>query len=81
MSKRAKLRQRAGLTQVQLGNLAGVPQTHICQWERGDRELKPLQVARIAQVLDEHLKQTPVFRGPEELVRVLAHTSSASVAA
>jgi DNA-binding transcriptional regulator YiaG len=71
MSERAKLRRRAALTQAQLARLTGIPAPYICFWERGEKELKPEQVERIATVLNEHLGKTPYFDGPAELTRVL----------
>ena len=67
MSPRTELRRRAALTQAQLASLTGIPAPRICLWERGDVELKPEQVERIATVLRERLAATPVFDSVREL--------------
>jgi len=82
VSERARLRNLAGLTQYQLSTLTGVPQAHLCQWERNDRQLRPEQVERIARILNEHIVRTPVyFGGPSELVKVLTPYKASTVAA
>lgn len=51
MKARAEFRRRAGLTQVQLANLTGIPAPRICLWERGQIELRPEQVESIEHAL------------------------------
>lgn len=51
----AKMRRRAGLTQVELARRAELHASQICLWERGQIELKPEQESRILAVLHEHI--------------------------
>jgi transcriptional regulator with XRE-family HTH domain len=77
---RSELRRRCNLSQQKLSSLAGVPAQWISEWENGSRKLRPEQMAAIAKVLDEHLRQAPVFGGPNELARELARPSAAVAA-
>ncbi len=45
------LRLRAGLKQYQLAQLLGVPQTALCDWERGRRPVSPEVAQRIREAL------------------------------
>jgi len=56
MSNRAQLRKRAALTQVQLAKEVAITAPRLCLWERGEVELSPDQVNRIAEVLAEHIE-------------------------
>jgi transcriptional regulator with XRE-family HTH domain len=71
MSGRALLRKRAALTQVELSRMVGVSAPRLCLWERGQIDLRPEQIERIAQILKEHLGKTPCFEGPAELAKAL----------
>jgi DNA-binding transcriptional regulator YiaG len=75
MSDRALLRKRAALTQVELSQMVRISAPRLCLWERGQIELRPEQVDRIAQVLKDHLGKTPCFDGAGELVKVLVPTA------
>lgn len=48
------LRQRSGLTQVQLAELLGVRQATVSDWERGKAEpnLSPAQTLKLCQLLN-----------------------------
>jgi transcriptional regulator with XRE-family HTH domain len=72
MSERALLRRRACLTQSQLARKSGVSAPRLCQWERGEIELRPEQIVRIAEVLHKYLSTPPIFNGAMELARALA---------
>jgi transcriptional regulator with XRE-family HTH domain len=71
MSDRALLRKRAALTQVELSRIVGISAPRLCLWERGQVELRPEQVERIARALNEQLGKTPYFDGAGELAKVL----------
>jgi len=53
----------------------------LCLWERGEVELRAEQVEKIAVVLHDGLSKTPAFSGTEELARVIAPATLASVGA
>ena len=72
-TSRSELRKRAGLTQLQLARLTGSSAPQICVWERGDRDLPPKIVSRIARVLYDQLTGIPQFQNLDELTRVLEH--------
>ncbi len=72
MSERALLRRRACLTQSQLGRQSGVPAPRLCQWERGEIELRPEQILRIAEVLHKYLSTPAIFKSVMELAKALA---------
>ncbi len=72
MSDRALLRRKACLTQLQLARKAGISAPRLCQWERGEIELHPDQIARIAEVLYGYLKSPQIFDGAMALARTLA---------
>lgn len=77
MKERALLRKRAALTQQQLANLTGIAAPRICLWERGEIELRPEQIERIAAVLRGRLAETPVFENVQELHQSLAPATAA----
>ena len=68
-NNRAQIRKRAGLTQMKLAKLTGIPQASISSWEIGDIELKPESIALIAKVIRKQLDRAPQFNGVEDLVR------------
>jgi transcriptional regulator with XRE-family HTH domain len=74
MIERAKLRKRAGLTQIELSQRVGISASRLCLWERGQVELSPERVRKIAAVLKEHLGKATCFDDVGELVSVLAPT-------
>lgn len=45
-------RERAGLTQAQLADLAGVHQHHISRWERGHHEIGGTNLCKVAEALN-----------------------------
>ncbi len=75
MTERALLRKRAALTQIELSQMVGIPAPRLCLWEREQVELRPEQVKRIAEVLNENLGRTPCFDGAIELAKVLMPTA------
>jgi len=76
---RSEIRRRAGLTQLQLANLAGSSAPQICMWERGDGRLPAETILRIAAVLFEHLKEAPNFDNPEDLAQELTRATQRRV--
>jgi transcriptional regulator with XRE-family HTH domain len=72
VSDRALLRRRACLTQLQLSRKAGISAPQLCQWERGEIELRPEQIVRIAEVLHKYLSTPAIFNSAMELARALA---------
>lgn len=44
-----KLRKRAKLTQTQLGDLVGAPQSAVARWERGDANITMKTLEKIAE--------------------------------
>lgn len=81
MSERALLRRRAALTQGQLARRVGICAPKLCLWERGEVQLEPRVVARIAECLHQALGETPSFSDSLELARALDSTQFASEAA
>jgi len=81
MSDRATLRRRACLTQLQLARKVGVTAPRLCLWERGEIELSPEQVEKIAAVLHGCLSKTPAFAGAEDLARAIAPNVAVSMRA
>jgi transcriptional regulator with XRE-family HTH domain len=81
MSDRATLRRRACLTQLQLARKAGITAPRLCLWERGEIELTPEQVEKIATVLHGCLGKTPVFAGAEELARAIGPSAAVAMGA
>ena len=65
------LEAQSVLTQLQLARKAGISAPRLCQWERGEIELEPDQVVRIAEVLHKHLCSAPVFECATELAKAL----------
>lgn len=47
-----KARQDKGMTQVQLAELLGKPQSFVAKFESGERRLDVVEFARIAKLLD-----------------------------
>jgi transcriptional regulator with XRE-family HTH domain len=47
-----KARQDKGITQVQLAELLGKPQSFVAKFESGERRLDVVEFARIAKLLD-----------------------------
>lgn len=46
------IRERCGMTQVEISEALGVPARTYCSWERGERQLSIDTACRIADVLD-----------------------------
>lgn len=81
ISERARLRRRAGLTQMQLGRRAGKSASQICNWEQGEIEFSTEDVERIGRVLDAELRSVPVPASEHEIVRALGGTVCAHASA
>ena len=45
-------RKLAGMSQTQLAELVGVPQSYVSDWERGKHEPRSASFARIVEALD-----------------------------
>lgn len=75
MSDRALLRRRACLTQIQLARKVGISAPRLCLWERGEIELRPEQIVRIAEVLYRYLSTPQVFSGAMALASALASST------
>lgn len=41
-----------GLTQLELGKQAGIPNNKLCMVERGYKTLKPEEIKKLSQILD-----------------------------
>lgn len=76
MKERSRLRKMAGLTQIQLGRRVGKSAGTICLWERGELELAPADVERIARVIDSELTKRPPISGADQIAGVLAGASA-----
>ena len=72
MNDRALLRRRACLTQLQLARKIGISAPRVCQWERGEIELRPEQILRIAEVLHKYLSTPVIFNTVMDLAKALA---------
>lgn len=72
MSDRALLRRRACLTQLQLSRKVGISAPQLCQWERGEIELRREQIVCIAEVLHKYLSTSAIFKNAMELAKALA---------
>lgn len=77
MSGRAFLRRKACLTQIQLARKAGISAPRICLWERGEVDLSPEQVNKIARVLHERLARPPAFSDVAEVAQALSQRNGA----
>jgi transcriptional regulator with XRE-family HTH domain len=73
---RARLRKMAGLTQIQLGRRVGRSAGTICLWERGELELAPAEVERIARVIENELTKQPQVSSAAQIAGVLAGASA-----
>jgi transcriptional regulator with XRE-family HTH domain len=69
--ERARIRKRAGLTQLQLAKLTGISQTRISFWENYERELSCGDMQHVVGVLHERLSTSKNFRGAAELAKAL----------
>lgn len=76
MKERARLRKRAGLTQIQLGRKVGKSAGTICLWERGELELAPADVEKIACVIEKELTKQPAISSAAQIVGILAAASA-----
>lgn len=76
MKERARLRKMAGLTQIQLGRKVGKSAAAICLWERGELELAPADVERIARAIDHELNKRPPVSGAAQIAGMLAGASA-----
>jgi transcriptional regulator with XRE-family HTH domain len=52
-----KLREEAGLRQVDLANLLGEPQPFVSRYERGERRLDILELRRVCKTLGVDFRQ------------------------
>jgi DNA-binding XRE family transcriptional regulator len=77
---RARLRRQLGLSQRELARQIGVTGAAICMWEQGRFELRPELVGRIAEVIQEQIESIPIFDGVDEMVGVLAPSTSVEAA-
>jgi transcriptional regulator with XRE-family HTH domain len=71
-SERARIRKRAGLTQLHLAKLTGISQTRLSFWENYERELSPEELQHIVRVLHQRLSAPKNFRRAIELAHALA---------
>lgn len=76
MKERARLRKMVGLTQIQLGRRIGKSAGTICLWERGEVELAPADVERIARVIENELAKQPPVSSAAQIVGMLAGASA-----
>ncbi len=76
MKERARLRKMVGLTQIQLARRIGKSAGTICLWERGEVELAPADVERIARVIETELTKQPPVSSAAQIVRMLAGVSA-----
>jgi transcriptional regulator with XRE-family HTH domain len=76
MKERARLRKMAGLTQIQLGRIVGKSAGTICLWERGELELAPADVERIARAIDNELTKRPPVSGAAQIAGMLVGASA-----
>ena len=81
ISERARLRRRAGLTQLQLGRRVGMSGSQICLWERGEIDLSGEEIERIGCVLDAELRSVPIPASEREIVRALGGTVCSNASA
>ena len=72
MKERARLRKMVGLTQIQLARRIGKSAGTICLWERGELELAPADVERIARVIENELAKQPPVTSAAQIVGMLA---------
>ncbi len=72
MKERARLRKMAGLTQIQLARRIGKSAGTICLWERGELELAPADVERIARAIEKELAKQPSVSSASQIARILA---------
>ena len=68
---RAQLRKSAGLTQVKLARLAGIPQSRVSSWENEETELAPEVVLKIARAIQKRLGRAPHFKCVDDLAKAL----------
>jgi transcriptional regulator with XRE-family HTH domain len=68
---RARLRKMAGLTQMQLGRKVGKSAGTICLWERGEIELTPGDIERIARALEGELARQPAVSNATQIAGML----------
>ena len=68
---RARIRKRAGLTQMKLARLTGISQARISAWEADDAELNREGVARIANAIRKHLECAPQFETVSDIIEAL----------
>jgi transcriptional regulator with XRE-family HTH domain len=76
VKERARLRKMAGLTQIQLARRVGKSAGTICLWERGELALAPVDVERIAGVIEEELSKQPPVSSAAQIVGMLAGASA-----
>jgi transcriptional regulator with XRE-family HTH domain len=81
MTDRATFRRRACLTQLQLARKVGITAPRLCLWERGEIELSPEQVDKIAAVLHGCLSKAPAFVSTEDLACAIAPTAAVTMGA
>lgn len=71
-SERARIRKRAGLSQIHLAKLTGISQTRLSLWENYERELSLEEARHVAGVLYQHLSSIESFARPTDLAQALA---------
>jgi transcriptional regulator with XRE-family HTH domain len=76
VKERARIRKRAGLTQIQLGRKVGKSAGTICLWERGEIELAPADVEKIARAIESEITKQPPVSSAAEIVGMLAGASA-----
>jgi len=78
------MRLQAGLKQYQLAQLLGVPQTTMCDWERGRRPINLEVERRIRQALNQKLstasKTSEVRRSGQKTKQAKSKTASSKPA-
>jgi DNA-binding XRE family transcriptional regulator len=76
VKERAMLRKMAGLTQIQLGRKVGKSGATICLWERGDLELAPADIQRIALAIEKELNKQPPISSADQIIGMFAGISA-----
>jgi transcriptional regulator with XRE-family HTH domain len=60
LEARSQFRRRAGLTLFELARRVGKSQGTLSQWERGQIELAPEDIEKIADVIETELNKTAI---------------------
>jgi transcriptional regulator with XRE-family HTH domain len=66
------IRKSAGLTQEQLGQLMGVRQSQVSQWEQGNRSIEEPQISMMRRLEERQQEQERWEKTKERLLRAAA---------